>query len=292
MLIQTSPIAVRARTPNLYLTTLARVLRHRVGATGLVLFALVALAAIAAPMLAPHDPLLPNYDAVLSPPSASNLLGTDELGRDLLSRLIYGARVSIQVVTVSIALALLTGTAIGLLAGYVGGRVDDALMRVMDVLLAFPLLILALGIIAVLGPNLVNAMLAITIVNVPGFARLVRGQVLTVRELDYVHAARALGMSDLRVIVRHVWPGIAGNVLIYATLKASSALITESSLAFLGLGAEPPTPTWGQMLAISMEYWDAWWMSIFPGLAIFLTAISLNFLGDGLRDALDSRLPE
>ncbi|MBM3480331.1 MAG: ABC transporter permease, partial [Alphaproteobacteria bacterium] len=162
-------------------------------------------------------------------------------------------------------------------------------MRVMDGLLAFPILVLALAIVAVLGPDLVNAMIAIAIVNVPGFARLVRGQVLSIRELEFVQAARALGASDLRIMLRHILASVVGNVVVYASLRASTALITESSLSFLGLGAQPPTPTWGGMLATGMQYWDAWWMSVFPGLAIFLSALALNFLGDGLRDAMDSR---
>ena len=270
----------------------AKLRRHRLGMAGLVLLGLIVLCAIFAPLIAPYDPTEVYYEALMVPPSAEFWLGTDEIGRDILSRLIYGARVSLEVVIVSILIALAIGSFIGLVSGYVGGRVDDAIMRLMDGLLAFPLLILALGIVAVLGPSLVNAMIAIAVVNIPGFARLVRGQTLAVREQDFVQAAQALGASDLRVMLRHIWPSVAGNVIVYASLRASSALITESSLAFLGQGAEPPTPTWGQMLATSMEYWDAWWMSIYPGLAIFLTALALNFLGDGLRDALDARIAE
>ncbi len=285
-------VAQKTRVPNIYLATLRKLLAHRIGLTGLLmLMALVAIA-VGAGFIAPYDPVAPDYGAILSAPASAHLLGTDELGRDMLSRLIYGARVSIQVVFVAIAAAMAIGISIGLLAGYVGGWVDDILMRLMDVMLAFPLLILALAIIAVLGPSLVNAMIAITVVNIPGFARLTRGQVLSIRETEYVLAAKALGLSHLRVVQRHVWPSVVGNVVVYASLRASSALITESSLAFLGLGAEPPTPTWGQMLATSMGYWDAWWMSIFPGAAIFLAAIALNFLGDGLRDALDARIAD
>jgi peptide/nickel transport system permease protein len=154
------------------------------------------------------------------------------------------------------------------------------------------MLVLALGIIAVLGPSLMNAAIAITIVNVPGFARLVRGQVLVVRGLDYVQAARALGARDLRIVVHHIWPKVAGNVIVYASLRGSAALITEASLAFLGLGVQPPTPSWGGMLTTAMQYWDAWWMSVFPGGAICITVLALNFIGDALRDALDVRLPD
>ncbi len=270
----------------------AKLRRHRLGMAGLVLLGLIVLCAIFAPLIAPYDPTEVYYEALMVPPSAEFWLGTDEIGRDILSRLIYGARVSLEVVIVSILIALAIGSFIGLVSGYVGGRVDSVIMRIMDGLLAFPLLVLALGIIAVLGPSLLNATIAIAVVNIPGFARLVRGQVLVVRELDFVQAARALGGGHLRIMLKHIWPNVAGNVIVYASLRASSALITESSLAFLGLGAEPPTPSWGQMLSTAMEYWDAWWMSVFPGLAIFIACLAFNFLGDGLRDALDARIDD
>jgi peptide/nickel transport system permease protein len=265
---------------------------HRLGRIGLLVSALVAFCATFAPWVMPHDPAGIDYEAILAAPHAKYLLGTDELGRDILSRIIEGAQVSIQVVFLAIALAFVAGSLVGLASGYFGGMVDDVVMRVMDGLLAFPILVLALAIVAVLGPDLVNAMIAIAIVNVPGFARLVRGQVLSIRELEFVQAARALGASDLRIMLRHILPSVVGNVVVYASLRASTALITESSLSFLGLGAQPPTPTWGGMLATGMQYWDAWWMSVFPGLAIFLSALALNFLGDGLRDAMDSRLQD
>ena len=251
----------------------------------------VILAAIFAEFLAPYDPSESHYEAILSAPSAQFWLGTDEIGRDILSRVIYGARVSIQVALVSIALAIVLGSVLGMIAGYFGGWIDHVVMRVMDGMLAFPMLVLALGIIAVLGPSLLNTTLAITIINVPSFARLVRAQVLVVRKLDFVLAARALGAGDLRIMLRHVWPSVVGNLIVYASLRASTAIITESSLSFLGLGAQPPTPSWGQMLSTAMQYWDAWWMSVFPGIAIFITVIALNFLGDSLRDTLDARLP-
>ena len=272
--------------------TLRRLLAHRLGRVGLAVSALVAFCAVFAPWVMPHDPAGIDYEAILASPNPKYWLGTDELGRDILSRIIEGAQVSIQVVFLAIALAFVAGSLVGLASGYFGGVVDDVVMRVMDGLLAFPILVLALAIVAVLGPDLVNAMVAIAIVNVPGFARLVRGQVLSIRELEFVQAARALGASDLRIMLRHILPSVVGNVVVYASLRASTALITESSLSFLGLGAQPPTPTWGGMLATGMQYWDAWWMSVFPGLAIFLSALALNFLGDGLRDAMDSRLQD
>lgn len=280
----------RERSRSRLSVAASRFARHRIGMFGLAIILLIVVCAIFAPWLAPYDPTKIDYGAMISPPSGAYLLGTDEIGRDILSRLIYGARVSLQIVSVAILLSLAIGGVIGLISGYVGGVVDTVIMRIMDGLLAFPLLVLALGIIAVLGPDLMNAIIALAVVNVPGFARLVRGQVLSVRERDYVQAARAIGASDLRIMFRHIWPSVAGNVIVYASLRASTTLIAESSLAFLGLGAEPPTPTWGQMLATAMEYWSAWWMSIFPGLAIFFAALAFNFLGDGIRDALDVRL--
>ena len=270
--------------------TIGRLLQHRLACFGLAVCALVALLAIFADVIAPYDPTTSHYEAIKAPPQADFLLGTDELGRDVLSRIIYGARVSLEVTIVSIAGAVVLGSLLGMLAGYFRGWADHLIMRVMDGMMAFPMLVLALGIVAVLGPDLINAVIAITIINVPNFARLVRAQVLSVSPLDYVLAARALGAHDAKIMARYVWPGVVGNLVVYASLRASSALITESSLAFLGLGAQPPTPSWGQMLSTAMQYWDAWWMSLFPGAAIFFSVLALNFVGDGLRDALDARL--
>jgi peptide/nickel transport system permease protein len=269
-----------------------QIARHRLGAPACVILGLLVLAAILAPWITRHDPTSLNYDHVLAPPSAQFWFGTDEIGRDLFARVVYGARLSLQIVAVSIGLAASAGAVIGLLTGYVGGWVDDLAMRIMDGILAFPMLILALGIIAVLGPDLVNAMIAIAIVNVPGFARLVRGQVLSIREQDYVQAARALGQRHGGIIFRHIWPGVVGSLLVYGSLRASAALIAESSLAFLGLGVQPPAPSWGYMLSVSTQFWDAWWLSLFPGAAIFLTVLALNFFGDALRDVLDTRITQ
>jgi peptide/nickel transport system permease protein len=278
------------RSPGTHELALRRLLRHRLGRIGLVVVLLLLIIALAAPLLAPYDPTAQDYDAMLDAPSWVHPFGTDDIGRDILSRVIFGMRVSLEVIGVSGSVALAFGSGLGLITGYFGGWVDHVVMRVMDGLLAFPMLVLALAVIAVLGPNLMNAIVAIGIVNIPGFVRLVRGQVLTVRRLDYVQAARALGASDWRIITFHIWPKVAGHVIVYGSLRASAALITESSLAFLGLGAQPPTPSWGSMLADSMQHWDAWWMGLFPGVAIFIAVLSLNFLGDGLRDALDVRI--
>lgn len=283
--------ALPPRSAGTWALALHRLLRHQLGRLGLAVVLLMAAVAIAAPLIAPYDPTEPFYDALLEPPSWAFLLGTDEIGRDILSRIIFGTRVSLQVIVVSVAAALVVGSAIGVATGYAGGWADHITMRVMDGLQAFPMLVLALAVIAVLGPKLVNAIIAITIVNIPGFVRLVRGQVLVVRQMDHVQAARCLGASDLRIVALHIWPRVVGHVIVYASLRASAALITESSLAFLGLGAQPPQPSWGAMLATAMQHWDAWWMSLFPGIAIFVAVLALNVLGDGLRDALDVRLP-
>ena len=269
-----------------------RLLGHRLGRIGVGISFIVCFAAAFAPWVAPFDPAGIDYNAILAQPNLKYWLGTDEIGRDILSRLIDGARVSIQIVILAIGLAFIMGTLIGITSGYFGGVVDDVLMRIADGLLAFPTLVLVLAIVAVLGPDMLNAIVAIAIVNLPGFARLVRAQVLSIRELDFVQAARALGANDCRIMFRHVFPSVLGNVMVYASLRASTALITESSLSFLGLGVQPPVASWGGMLSTGMQYWDAWWMSIFPGAAIFLTALGLNFLGDGARDAFDSRLED
>ncbi len=290
--LSANQIEHRRNSAGVYRLAFRKLLRHRLGRIGVIVLAVMLLVAVAAPLIAPYDPTTVYYDAILGPPSWDHLLGTDDVGRDILSRIIFGARIAFEVICISIAGAIVVGSVLGMLSGYIGGWFDHIIMRVMDGMLAFPMLVLALGIIAVLGPNLLNAVLAITIVNVPGFARLVRGQVLAVRGLDYVQAARALGASDLRIMLHHIWPKVAGNVIVYASLRGSAALITESSLAFLGLGAQPPTPSWGGMLTTAMQYWNAWWMSVFPGAAICIMVLALNFVGDALRDALDVRLAD
>ncbi len=278
-----------ARSSGVYAKAVRRFMRNRMAVAGLVFLAIVILAAVFAPWVAPYRPDEIFWSSIRQPPSAQFLLGTDEIGRDILSRLIYGARVSFTIVFGSIAIALALGAIIGLVSGFFGGVVDSIIMRIVDAMLAFPTLILALGIIAVLGPNLFNAMLAIAITNVPDFARLVRGQVLVIREQDFIQAARAMGASSIRIMARHLWPSVIGSVIIYASLRTSAALLAESSLAFLGLGVPPPTPTWGQMLSTSLSYMSSWWLGVFPGLAIFLAVLAFNFVGDGVRDALDAR---
>ncbi|WGF90749.1 ABC transporter permease [Marinivivus vitaminiproducens] len=265
-----------------------RVFRHRLGMIGGTVVVLLVLSALLAPVVVPYSPFEIDYTGFLKGPSWAHPFGTDELGRDILSRILYGSRASLQVMAMSIVGALVIGSAIGVVSGYVGGWVDEVLMRIVDGLLSFPAIVLALAIVAALGPSLTNAIIAIAVVNVPDFARLVRGQVVAIRGYDYVQAAQVVGMSTGRLMWRHVWPTVRGSVIIYATLKAAQAIITESALSFLGLGVQPPQPTWGSMLSTAMRYGDYWWMSVFPGLAIFVTVLALNLLGDALRDTLDA----
>jgi peptide/nickel transport system permease protein len=279
------PAAKRPRSR--FLVTLSAVFRHRLGMIGGTVLCILLLSALFAPLIAPYSPFEIDYVSFLKPPDSAHWFGTDELGRDILTRILYGGQASLQVMAMSIIGALVIGSAMGLIAGYLGGWVDEVVMRVVDGLLSFPAIVLALAIVAALGPSLMNAIIAIAIVNVPDFARLVRGQVVAIRRYEYVQAAHAIGMSSTRLMWRHVWPSIRGSVIIYSTLKAAQAVITESALSFLGLGVQPPEPTWGSMLSTAMRYGDSWWMSVFPGLAIFATVLALNLLGDALRDALD-----
>lgn len=259
---------------------------------GLGIILLWTIAAIFAPVLAPKDPLEVNFIGRV-PPSGEFWLGTDRLGRDMLSRILYGARISPMIGIVSVVLGLLVGTTIGTLAGYVGGRTDTLLMRFIDALLALPGILLALVVIAALGPSLTNVMIAVGISTVPEYARLARSSVLSVREMPYIEAARVLGSSNLRVIVRHVLPNIAAPLIVLSTLKVGSAILVGSGLSFLGMGAQPPTPEWGLMTAEGRAFLDrAWWMSTFPGLAILTTVMAFNLLGDGLREALDPHMED
>ena len=248
------------------------------------------LVALLAPALAPHDPLATDLYGRLQPPSLNHPMGTDELGRDILSRVIFGARISLRIGLICIAISMTTGTALGLLAGYRGGLVDGLVMRLMDVLLAFPSILLAIAIVAVLGPGIENVMVAVSAVLVPQFARLVRASVLSVRELAYVEAARALGASGLRIALVSVLPNCLTPLVVQASLSLATAILDAAGLSFLGLGAQPPTPEWGAMLNSGRDLLlKAPWVMAFPGLAIFVVALGLNLLGDGLRDALDPR---
>ena len=268
-----------------------QILLRRKGALfGLIVIGLFVLIAVLAPWIAPHDPLATSWSAVRKAPSAAYLLGTDEIGRDVLSRVIWGARASLLAGIVSVSLSLLLGLPIGLLAGYLGGWVDALISRMVDAMLACPFLILAIALAAFLGPSLTNAMIAIGISATPIFVRLTRGQVLAVKVEDYVEAARAVGNSRLRIALRHVLPNIVAPLIVQATLAIAAAVIAEASLSFLGLGQQPPAPSWGSMLNTAKNYVDqAPWMAIWPGVSIFLLVLSFNLVGDGLRDALDPR---
>lgn len=258
-------------------------------AGGGVLVVLV-LTAVLAPVLAPYDPLEQNLYARLQPPSLGHPLGTDDFGRDILSRIIYGSRISLRIGGASIGAALIVGTLLGLWAGYWGGWADALIMRLMDLLLAFPSILLAISIVAVAGPGIDNAIMAVSIVLIPQFARLVRSSVLTVRETAYVEAARALGASQMRIVMVGVLPNCMAPIIVQTTLGLGTAILDAAGLSFLGLGAQPPLPEWGAMLAGGRELlFDAPWVMTFPGMAIFIVVLAINLFGDGLRDALDPK---
>jgi peptide/nickel transport system permease protein len=257
---------------------------------GFTVLALVAVLAVFAPWIAPYDPLATSWALVRKAPSVTHWFGTDEVGRDLLSRVIWGGRASLTAGVIAVAIAVGVGVPIGMLAGYLGGWVDAIISRLTDAMLAIPFLILAIALAAFLGPSLGNAMIAIGITATPIFVRLSRGQVLSARAEDYVEAARAVGNPPARILMRHILPNIAPPVLVQATLAIAAAIIAEASLSFLGLGQQPPSPSWGSMLNVAQRFLtQAPWMALFPGLAIFLTVLAFNLFGDALRDALDPR---
>ncbi|MFN5567443.1 MAG: ABC transporter permease [Bradyrhizobium sp.] len=266
-----------------------RQLVKRKGAmVGLGLIAAFILLAVAAPLVAPYDPLKTSWTLVRKAPSAAHWFGTDDLGRDVLARVLYGARASLLAGAISVVIALSIGVPIGMIAGYRGGFVDALISRITDAMLACPFLIRAIALAAFLGPSLGNAMIAIGISATPIFVRLTRGEVLNVKVEEYVEAARSVGDTDLQIAVRHILPNIMPALLVQATLSVAAAIIAEAALSFLGLGQQPPAPSWGSMLNAAQRFLtNAPWMAIWPGLAIFLVVLSLNLLGDGLRDALD-----
>jgi len=271
--------------------------RNKTAILGLIIITVFILSAIFAPYLSPHDPVGTSLYDQLKPPvwhptgTWENILGTDDLGRDILSRLIYGARVSLLVSVVSVGLAFIIGTLLGCFSGFYKGIMDSTIMRIMDIILAFPYILLAIVVVAYLGPSLQNAMIAIAITYVPRFARIVRGSVLEECEKDYVSAARAIGANDLRIIFIAILPNCFGPLIVQTTLGFASAILDMAALSFLGLGAQPPTPEWGAMIAKSRALiLRASWVMTFPGLAILFAVLGFNLLGDGLRDALDPRL--
>lgn len=270
--------------------TLIRLRRNHLAIFGLVIIVLLILVAIFAEQLAPYGYSAQDYMMIRKGPSALHWLGTDEFGRDVLSRLIFGARVSLQVGLIAVAIALVFGGTIGAIAGYFGGKLDNILMRLMDVQLAIPTILMAIMVSSVLGPGLTNLMIAVGITSIPVFARLMRASVLSVKDEEFIEAARAMGASNTRIILMYILPNCAAPLIVQSTLRVASAILFAATLSFLGLGVQPPYPEWGGMLSAARPYMrHSGYLSIFPGLAIMITILSLNFLGDGLRDALDPK---
>ena len=268
-----------------------RLKRNRLAMVGLVILILIVLVAIFADVIAPYPYDLQNYSDVKQWPSSKYIFGTDNFGRDIFSRVIYGTRVSLQIGFISLSVGALVGSIFGAIAGYFGGWVDTVIMRFTDILMSIPKIVLAIAIASTLGPGLVNAMIAVAISSIPNFARVVRASTLTVKDQEYIEAAIAIGAGNSRVIFRHIFPNILAPIIVQATLGVGVSIILAASLSFLGLGVEPPTPEWGAMLSAARTYIrDEWYMVLFPGLAIMITVLALNLLGDRLRDALDPKL--
>lgn len=269
---------------------LRRFLRHRLAVLGAAIILTLVIVAAFGRVLAPYDPLGMDFGAVFAPPGPEHLFGTDEFGRDIFSRILYGARISLQVAFIAVGISGTLGVLLGLVAGFLGGWLDELIMRIMDVLFAFPAVLLAITIMAILGRGVGNAMIAIAIVYVPIFARVTRGAVIGVRGREFVTAARALGKRPMGVMLRHVLPNALGPIIVQTSLSLAFAILAEAALSFFGLGTQPPEPSWGRMLAEGRGFLrQAPWMGIFPGLAIMVSVMGFNFLGDGLRDLLDPR---
>jgi peptide/nickel transport system permease protein len=283
------PLAIEERRPT---GVRQLVLDHPRILVGLALLAVLALVALLSPWIAPHNPIAVDADNARLPPGPGHLLGTDELGRDVFSRVLWGGRISLPVAFVAVGVGLTVGGLTGLAAGYRGGSTDLLLMRMVDAILAFPALILAIALVAALGPSLRNAMIAIGIVQIPVYARLTRAQVLQIKSLDFVTAARALGASPARIIGRHMLPNLLNPLIVQVSLSAAFGMLAEATLSFLGLSAPPPTPDWGFMINTGQSFLvnGDWWMTVGPGAAICLAVFGFNWLGDSLRDALDPRL--
>ena len=273
------------------MSTAAGLVRQRGALVGLVILIALAAMAVGAPWLSAHDPIRTAPREALQPPGPRFALGSDQYGRDVASRVLYGARISLLVGLISVSIAVALGAPLGLVSGYYGGRLDALIMRVMDVLLAFPGILLALAIVSVLSPGLGNVMIAVGLSAVPGYARLVRATVLSAREHLYVEAARAVGRRDGGILVHDILPNVVAPLIVTATLGLGGAILSAAALSFLGLGSQPPQPEWGRMLSEGRDYLrEAWWISTFPGLGILLTVLAMNLVGDGLRDVLDPRL--
>ncbi len=266
-------------------------LRRRTAVVAGACLLLLALAAAAAPWIAPYDPAGFDYDRVLEGPSWAHWAGTDSYGRDIFSRILWGARISLSVGLLSVLLGGIVGITLGLISGFRGGFIDSLIMRLCDVLLAFPGILLAIGIVAILGPGIENVIYAVAIFSIPVFARLVRGSTLSLKQAVYVDAARAIGVRDRMLMLRHILPGTLPSVIVYLSMRIGTSILTAASLSFIGLGAQPPSPEWGAMLADGRSYIGvASHVTFYPGLAIFITVLAFNLLGDGLRDALDPKL--
>ena len=269
---------------------MSRLWRNRGAMVGAFIVLALTCMAIFAPYLASYDPEAPDYPNRFSPPSVRNPFGTDEMGRDILSRIIIGSRVSLSVGLIAVSISLTFGTVLGLLAGFVN-RLEHLIMRMMDVMLAFPGMLLSIAIVAALGPGLQNVMIAVGIFSIPSYVRIVHGTVLSVKQLDYIEAARMIGLREGRIILRHVLPNVLAPIIVLTTFRMATAILSAAGLSFLGLGAQPPDPEWGMMRSLGRHYiLRAWWIVTFPGLMITLVILGFNLLGDGLRDALDPRL--
>jgi peptide/nickel transport system permease protein len=265
--------------------------RNRLGMFGLMGLVLIIVGTVMAPWLAPYDPTEIGHDHLLESPSQVHPFGTDDLGRDILSRVLWGGRESLRVALVAILIAMVGGALVGLISGYYGGFLDNLIMRIVDILLAFPTMLLLLSIVAALGPSLGTVLVALGISRIPLYSRLVRGSVLAAKNFDYTMAAKMIGATRSRIMLRHILPNILAPTIIYSTVGLGSAIVMTAGLSYIGLGAQPPSPEWGAMLSYGRAYLhDAWWMSVFPGIAIFVTVLCVNLLGDGLRDALDPKL--
>lgn len=268
-----------------------RFAKNRLALTGAFIVLLLLLVALFAPLISPYNPTATDVHNMLSPPSKSHIFGTDELGRDVFSRMIWGSRISLQVGFVAVGIAIFIGIIVGALAGYYGGVVDSILMRFVDIMLAIPTLFLILAVIAIVEPSVFVIMVVIGITSWMGISRLVRAEFLTLKERDFVLAAKSLGADDIRIIFRHILPNALAPVFVTATFRIAGAILLESGLSFLGLGVQPPTPSWGNILTSGKDNIEvAWWLSLYPGIAILIAALSYNLVGEGLRDALDPRL--
>jgi peptide/nickel transport system permease protein len=285
------PRAAGGAVPNRVRLFALRFTRNRAAMVGGIIFVIVGAAAILAPMLAPTAPDAQDFSAMLAPPSPIHPFGTDEQGRDLLSRVLYGGRISLRIGVIAVCIAAGTGVLLGLIAGYYAGWIDSLIMRWMDVMLAFPSMLLALGVVSMLGSGITPVMVAVGVSSIPQFTRVARGSVLTAKETDYVAAARVVGCSTARLLGRHILPNIFAPIMVLITTGMAAAIITGAALSFLGLGAQPPTAEWGNMLSNGRVYLEnAPWLTVFPGLAIMTSVMAINLFGDGLRDALDPQL--